>query len=113
MRAASIGYVITMIPNDISEVVHGMGLVMILFSLWYMITLLLKELRERISIMRFWMSHIILGGCILSYLIECGISFGTSSYTQKVAFLGMAVVFFFTVNKIYRFKEHYKKKIPI
>jgi hypothetical protein len=112
MRAASVGYAILMFPNDISEVIHGLGLGMVIFSLWYMITLLLRELRERISKMRFWLSHICLGVSIIIYLIECTISLGTCSYTQKVAFFGLAVVFFVTVNEIYRYRKFYSSRSP-
>lgn len=109
MRSASIGYALMAIPNDISEVVHCIGMVVVLFSLWYMIKLLLMELKYSISKRRFWSSHILLGGPIIIYMIESAISLGTSSYSQKIAIMGIAVVFFMTLNEFYKNSEYYKK----
>jgi hypothetical protein len=100
MGIASIGYVLIALPADISFMIHCIGLAMVLFSLWYMIRLLLLEIRGRISKLRFWTSHIFLGSSILAYVIECSITLGASSYTQKVAIFGLAVVFFFNINKL-------------
>jgi hypothetical protein len=101
MRSASVGYVILMIPNDIFEVIHCIGMILVLSSLWYMIGILLRELKGKIGMIWFWSSHIILGASIISYFFECIITWGSSSYTQKVAILGLALIFFLNLNKLY------------
>jgi hypothetical protein len=101
MKGTSFGFALLMMPNDAILAVHLAGLGLLMVSLWGIIVLLLDEIKGFEPRWKIVGCHILLHASVLSYLVECLLTLGGSSYFQKVAFISLAIIFLMTLNGLY------------
>lgn len=91
-QACCVGYFIMLMPHDISNNIHVVGAAIVFAALWFFTVLILKELKQKGEVLKFYIYHFMLQGTVIPYAFLCFINSPLQQHIQKYAVFGLILV---------------------
>jgi hypothetical protein len=101
-KLAGLGFILLAVPSDLINIVHTLGGVLAVGSLWLFCVLALKELFKKISRKKVLLYHLILQGTVLPYAILYFAGVPVRQAAQKFAVLGLIIILKLVISEYYQ-----------
>lgn len=97
-RICGIGYMIMLVPYDVSNPVHAVGAALVIGALWFYCVIVLNNLHSGIPRPRWWGYQALLHGTVLPYALLYVLNSSYERAVQKLAIAGLIIVMKFSTG---------------
>jgi hypothetical protein len=91
-QTSGIGYFIMLMPHDINNNIHAIGAATVFGTLWFITVLILRELKQKGEVLKFYIYHFMLQGTVIPYAFLYFVNSPLQQYIQKYAVFGLILV---------------------